>query len=84
MPGKPGVPSPDIGLIGSSERMRQVFDVIDKVADTPSTVLITGESGTGKDLIAKEIHRKSRWAAIRGLVSGAERNGMRNRRLSRS
>ncbi len=62
MPGMPGVLSPDIGLIGSSEKMRQVFDVIEKVADTPSTVLITGESGTGKDLIAKEIHRKSRWA----------------------
>ncbi len=52
----------DIRLIGSSEPMQQVFDVIEKVADTPSTVLITGESGTGKDLIAKEIHARSRWS----------------------
>ncbi|MBW2262090.1 MAG: sigma-54-dependent Fis family transcriptional regulator [Deltaproteobacteria bacterium] len=52
----------DISLIGSSEPMQQVFDVLEKVADTPSTVLITGESGTGKDLIAKEMHARSRWS----------------------
>jgi DNA-binding NtrC family response regulator len=51
----------DISLIGTSEPMQQVFDVLDKVADTPSTILITGESGTGKDLIAKEVHRRSRY-----------------------
>ena len=39
--------------------MRQVVDVIDKVADSPSTVLITGESGTGKELVALALHRKS-------------------------
>ncbi len=53
----------DIRLIGTSARMMQVFDILDRVADTPSTILITGESGTGKDLIAKEVHGKSRWAA---------------------
>jgi len=52
----------DIHLLGASEQMLQVFDVLDKVSDTPSTILITGESGTGKDVIAKEVHRRSRWS----------------------
>jgi two-component system response regulator AtoC len=39
-----------------SEPMRHVFDLVKKVADHKTTVLITGESGTGKDLIAREIH----------------------------
>lgn len=47
------------GLIGSSAVMRRVFDVVDKVADTPSTVLVSGESGTGKELIAKALHTHS-------------------------
>ena len=40
--------------------MRRMFDMIDSVADTKATVLITGESGTGKSLIARAIHRRSR------------------------
>ncbi len=47
------------GLIGGSEPMRAVFEIIDKVADTPSTVLVTGESGTGKELVAKALHENS-------------------------
>jgi transcriptional regulator with PAS, ATPase and Fis domain len=39
--------------------MRRVFDIIDSIADTRATVLITGESGTGKSLIARAIHRRS-------------------------
>ena len=46
-------------IIGQSELMRGVYDVIEKVADTPSTVLITGESGTGKELIARALHENS-------------------------
>ena len=46
-------------IIGQSEPMRQVYDVIEKVANTPSTVLITGESGTGKELIARALHENS-------------------------
>ena len=46
-------------IIGQSEPMRAVYDVIEKVADTPSTVLITGESGTGKELIARALHENS-------------------------
>ena len=41
------------GLIGSTPAMLEIFDIIERVADTPSTVLISGESGTGKELVAK-------------------------------
>lgn len=47
------------GLVGASASMRSIFDIIDKVADTPSTVLVTGESGTGKELVAKALHENS-------------------------
>ena len=46
-------------IIGRDHRMVRVFDMIDSVADTKATVLITGESGTGKSLIARAIHRRS-------------------------
>lgn len=46
-------------VIGHDGRMQRVFDMIDSVADTKATVLITGESGTGKSLIARAIHRRS-------------------------
>jgi len=46
-------------IIGQSPAMQEVYSVIDKVAATPSTVLITGESGTGKELIAQALHDHS-------------------------
>ena len=46
-------------LIGSSSNTTKVRDIINKVASTSSRILITGESGTGKDLVAREIHKKS-------------------------
>jgi len=46
-------------VVGQDHRMRKTFDMIDSVADTRATVLITGESGTGKSLIARAIHRRS-------------------------
>lgn len=46
-------------LVGVSRRMRAVFDLVDRVGRTTSTVLITGDSGTGKGLIARAIHRSS-------------------------
>jgi len=49
----------DKRIIGSSRIMHEVFEMIEKVADTHATVLITGESGTGKELIANAIHQKS-------------------------
>jgi DNA-binding NtrC family response regulator len=48
--------------IGKSEKIKQVFALIDKVAETDSTIMIYGESGTGKELIAREIHYKSKRA----------------------
>lgn len=46
-------------LIGESQAIRRVYDLIKRVATTSSNVLITGESGTGKELVAKAIHRQS-------------------------
>ncbi len=46
-------------IIGQDHRMVRIFDMIQAVADTKATVLITGESGTGKSLIARAIHRAS-------------------------
>ena len=46
-------------MIGESPVMKQLFTAIEKVAPTKGRVLITGESGTGKDLIARAIHRQS-------------------------
>jgi len=46
-------------IIGKSEKMLRVFDLVSQVAPSRSTVLISGESGTGKELIAKAIHSAS-------------------------
>jgi len=50
-------------IIGSSNKMHQVYTMIDQVAKTPTTVLIRGESGTGKELVAHAIHYNSTRAA---------------------
>ena len=46
-------------MIGCSKVMRELFDLADRVAQAEVTVLIQGESGTGKDLLATEIHRRA-------------------------
>ena len=48
------------GIVGGDWRMVRVFELIEAVADSRATVLITGESGTGKSLVARAIHRRSR------------------------
>jgi DNA-binding NtrC family response regulator len=46
-------------IIGTSQKMQQVYNLVNKVADTDSTVLIVGESGTGKELVARGLHFNS-------------------------
>ncbi|MFP4332797.1 MAG: sigma-54 interaction domain-containing protein [Campylobacterales bacterium] len=48
------------GIIGDSPKIKAVFDVISKVANSKATVLIRGETGTGKELVAKSIHAQSK------------------------
>lgn len=47
------------GLIGKSPAIRKIRDQIERIASTPSKVLLTGESGTGKEIAAREIHEHS-------------------------
>ncbi len=46
-------------MIGESPKIRKIRETIDKVAGTDVSILITGENGTGKELVAREIHQKS-------------------------
>ncbi|MDQ1523100.1 MAG: hypothetical protein QOG00_2272 [Pyrinomonadaceae bacterium] len=50
------------GIIGRSEKMQAIFQLVDQVAPARSTVLITGESGTGKEILARAIHDQSQRA----------------------
>ena len=54
---------PETEMIGSSARIVEIYKTISKVAPTDATVLIEGETGTGKELIARMIHRSSRRAS---------------------
>ncbi len=47
------------GIIGRSVGIRELYAVLERVAATPTTVLITGESGTGKELVARALHENS-------------------------
>ncbi|MBL8235650.1 MAG: sigma 54-interacting transcriptional regulator, partial [Bryobacterales bacterium] len=53
---------PETEMIGSSALMVDIFKVLAKVAPTDATLLVEGETGTGKELIARMIHRYSRRA----------------------
>src|SRR6266481_5964024 len=50
-------------IVGSSDAIRQVLEQVAKVAPTNSTVLISGETGTGKELLARAIHKRSKRAS---------------------
>ncbi len=60
-------------LIGQSAAMKKVFDAIETVGPTDATVLITGDSGTGKELVARAIHAQARGASTRWSLSTAAR-----------
>lgn len=47
------------GVVGFDDSMKRQLEIVESVADTKATILITGESGTGKSLIARSIHRAS-------------------------
>jgi DNA-binding NtrC family response regulator len=47
-------------LLGDSEAMRRVYDLVERIADSEVSVLVTGESGTGKEVVARALHARSR------------------------
>ena len=51
-------PSPE--FVGDSPAMKKVHEVIARVAETDATVLVTGESGSGKELVARDVHRRGK------------------------
>lgn len=50
---------PDVCFIGQSDKIKVVFDTISKVAPTEASVLVLGENGTGKELVARSLHLQS-------------------------
>jgi len=47
------------GILGHSQAMQKIFDILQQVSPSDATVLITGESGTGKELVARALHNNS-------------------------
>jgi len=60
-------------MVGKSEAMARVYDLMDRVKDTPVNVLVTGQSGTGKELVARAIHAEGNRRAkpFRSINCGA-------------
>ncbi len=53
------VPLPELGIVGDDRRIRQIVDQIKRIAPTPVSVLVTGETGTGKEIFAHAVHSLS-------------------------
>jgi FixJ family two-component response regulator len=64
------------GIIGKSSQMQKIFHLIESIAKTDSTILICGETGTGKELIAKAIHNLSRRENANFLIVGTPNNAI--------
>ena len=47
------------GIVGNSDKMQSIFRLVERVADSDSTIIINGETGTGKGMIAHAIHKQS-------------------------
>ena len=60
---KAGLAGKPVNIIGQSRAMKELLKIVSKVAGTDANVLITGENGTGKQLVAEEIHRQSERAS---------------------
>jgi transcriptional regulator with GAF, ATPase, and Fis domain len=58
-PGRSGPPSPVPGIIGRSAGIRGVFHLVEKAQATAATVLLAGETGTGKEILARAVHEGS-------------------------
>ena len=56
---RPDLPAPPARLVTASPAMREILDLVDRAAASPSTVLLTGETGAGKEVIARELHARS-------------------------
>lgn len=54
--------NPNIGIIGHSDKIQKLTEIVHRVKDTKATVLVQGESGTGKELVARAIHYSSKFA----------------------
>ena len=54
--------------IGESDPMLAIYSILEKVANTPATVLITGESGTGKELIARALHENNKERSAKPFI----------------
>src|SRR5258708_37717774 len=66
IPGQPA-PSTAVGsLLGASPAMQEVFRLVERVGPTEANVLLTGESGSGKELAAQSIHERSGRSGRRG------------------
>ena len=52
-------PSSMKDVVGNSEPLMELYQTVDRIADTPCTILVTGESGTGKELVAQAVHEAS-------------------------